>query len=456
MIAFSYSKQSYIVSISFNMEETTVLKPHLVQEQVLEMKLNFTLAQSIRILQLSSTELMAHVNQIAEENPLIEQVDEPYPFQRTQNVSEDFSIGEINQASEAMYDQLKNQIFLVNMQKELKPIVVYGIDSLDENGYLEIDLESWAEDCNTSIEMVEAALACIHALEPAGIGARTLTECICLQLKRKKHPMEWIELAEELLTHRLEWTAAKDIKAIADEYDVTESEVEELMEAIKSCHPKPGLLLSDEKPEYIIPEASIFKENGQWKISFHQWSDPEITVNEAYRNMDGFDAETKRFLQDKYREIDLLKQAIRYRVNTLEEVIKKIVDRQFAFFEKGVTSLVPLTLQQVADEIGIHVSTVSRAIRNKYVQTVQGVLPIKYFFPSGIKQETGPSISADAVKQHIRQLTETENKKKPLSDESIRQLLQQKYGIMIARRTIVKYRKQLGIPSSVQRKRKNK
>lgn len=172
--------------------------------------------------------------------------------------------------------------------------------------------------------------------------------------------------------------------------------------------------------------------------------------------MDGFDAETKRFLQDKYREIDLLKQAIRYRVNTLEEVIKKIVDRQFAFFEKGVTSLVPLTLQQVADEIGIHVSTVSRAIRNKYVQTVQGVLPIKYFFPSGIKQETGPSISADAVKQHIRQLTETENKKKPLSDESIRQLLQQKYGIMIARRTIVKYRKQLGIPSSVQRKRKNK
>lgn len=424
-----------------------MIKTGLIQQQVLQMKLNPALLQSINILQFSSMELVSFVKKLAEENPLIEHVDDYHDFHASAGA--DVSIGEINAATESMYDQLKNQLVILNIPEQLKPVVEFGIDSLNENGYLDIDLESWQAYCSTSIENVKSALTIIQSLDPAGIGARNLTECVMLQLRRSGHP----SFIEDLLTDHLEWIAAQDTQAIATNYQIRESLAEEIIAAIKQCHPKPGQLLSREVTEQIIPEAKIYKQDGTWKISFYQWSKPEITINDTYRNMNGFDKETKRYLQEKYREISLLKQAIAYRTGTLEKILTLLLQRQIHYLEEGPGHLKPVTMQEIADLLQVHVSTISRAVSNKYIETNRGMLPVKYFFPSGVPQKNGQTTTASSVKHLIQQIVEKENKQKALSDEAIKKYLFNHFGISIARRTIVKYRKQLQIPSSVERKK---
>ncbi|MFC3041336.1 RNA polymerase factor sigma-54 [Virgibacillus xinjiangensis] len=426
------------------------MKPRLVQEQRLEWKMNQSLLQSLQVLQFSSVELIDYIKELSKENPLIEEVDFDYDLSQYKAGHQgDFSVGEINQAEETMYDQLKGQLYTLDVRAELLPIIEFGIDSLNEDGYLGIDMEIWAENCGTTEEEVEEALAKIQQLEPAGIGARTLGECIVLQLKQRETHQPF---AEELLADHLVWVAEENKEAIAEHYGVRLEEAEKLLNEIKSCHPKPGHLLETKQPEYIIPEASIYKKDGSWKISFFKWNSPDIEVNDRYMEGTELDKEAAAYLKEKYRQIDWLKQAISYRTNTLEQIIRIIVERQYMYFEHGAYMLRPLTLREIAEEIGVHISTVSRALNNKYVQTGQGVLPLKFFLQSGVRQPDGKQTSAFAVKKMIQELIEHEDKTKPLSDEGIRQKLGGEFGISIARRTIMKYRKQLGIPSSVKRR----
>jgi len=407
--------------------------------------------QSIQVLQLSSTGLLAYIKELAKENPLIEEIDDHYDFAYVHSPSsEQFEIGEVNAASLTMYDRLKKQMFTLNIPEELNPVVEYGIYSINENGYLETDLESWAENCHTSIDMVALALNFIQSLEPAGIGARNLAECILLQLKQMGHQELFLK---DLLKSHMEWIAGQNSSDIADKYQLTEEQANEIIDHIKLCHPKPGQLLSEEKTEHVIPEASIFKENGLWKLSFYKWSAPTIKVDTTYKQtMDTLDKETFNYLQEKYKQIDCLNQAIRYRTSTLELVIKKIIEHQYKFFENGPHTLKMLTLQQLADELDLHVSTISRTISNKYVQTIYGVLPIKFFLQSGVKQENGQQTAAYVVKKLIAQIIDSEDKYKPLSDDAIRKKLKTEKRIEVARRTVMKYRKQLNIPSSIKRK----
>ncbi|MUK89181.1 RNA polymerase factor sigma-54 [Ornithinibacillus sp. L9] len=426
------------------------MRQKIVHEQILQQKMSKSLIQAIHLLQFSSVELLDYIQEISKDNPLIEEVNFDYELTRYKNVHSDpIPFEELNERKLSFYDQLKEQLYTLKLPAQLKPVVLFGIDSLDETGYLEIGMEEWSEKCDASIKQVEKALTFIQSLEPAGIGARTLSECILLQLKNMKSYQLHME---DLLENHLVWVAEEDVSAITEYYGITEEEALQTIHAIQACHPKPGQLLVEKEPEYIIPEASIKKENGEWKISFYKWSNPTIRVSESYKQLRDLGKEGEAYLKEKNNQIDWLHQVLSYRVNTIEQVIKKIVEKQAAFFERGYYMLQPLTLQELANELHVHVSTVSRAIRSKYVQTQYGIIPLKFFLQPGIKQQSGKPIAAFVVKKLIHELIEHEEKLKPLSDEAIRMRLRDEFGIQIARRTVMKYREQLGIPSSIKRK----
>lgn len=426
------------------------MRPRLVQEQTLEWKMNQSLLQAIHILQFDSVELIDYIKEVSKENPLIEEVNYDYDItQYRSSNSNSAAIGEINQAELTMYDHLKNQLYTLDMTEELKPIILFGIDSLDDDGYLAVDIDLWTQQCNTTGEMAEKALEMIQGLDPVGIGARSLSECIFLQLKQKDMNQPFIE---DLLKEHLDWIAEENTESIAAHYQTTEEVAAKIIKHIQSCHPKPGKLLETEKPEYIIPEASIYKEDGTWKVSFYKWNAPTIEINQAYVNLKDVEKEAATYLKEKYKQVDFLQQAIKYRSNTLELVVKNIVEKQYMYFEHGVFMLQPLTLREIASDLDIHISTVSRSINNKYVQTDQGVTPIKFFLQPGIKQTNGKQTASFVIKQLIYECIQYENKAKPLSDEQIKKKLDDEFGIKVARRTVMKYREQLSLPSSTKRK----
>ncbi|MFB4167898.1 RNA polymerase factor sigma-54 [Virgibacillus sp. JSM 102003] len=424
-----------------------MVQQKLKQEQTLQLKMNQSLLQSIHLLQFTGIEIIDYIKEISKENPLIEEVNYDYEITNYKNSNADQpSIGEINQATLSMYEQLKSQLYTLNVPSDLEPVVSYGIDSLDDDGYLDIDLSIWAENCNTTIEKVEQSLALIQSLDPTGIGARTLQECIQLQMDAS------YSFIGELLQEHLDWVAEENITGISDQYQLTKDKARDMLEDIKSCHPKPGKLLSQTSTEYIIPEANIYEEDGKWKISFYKWNSPAIEINESYANLMASEKDAKEYLKDKLKQVDWLKHAISFRSNTLEKVIRNIVDKQQMYFEHGSFMLQPLTLKDIATDLRLHISTVSRAISNKYVQTKHGVIPLNFFLQSGVKQASGQQTSSFVIKQLIFELLKHEDKQKPLSDQMIKNRLDEEFGISIARRTVMKYREQLGIASSTKRK----
>lgn len=424
------------------------MKPRLILSQSLQWKMNQSLVQSIHILQMTGSELIEHIKEAAEENPLIDEVVYDVDFSRFSSPAE--TAEEIHSSELTMYDQLKEQLYTLSVPQDMIPVIEFGIDSLDANGYLDIPLEEWADKCGRTIEETESALEKIQSLEPTGIGARNLQECLLLQLP---HLEAFHSHLKDLLLHHLELVAEEDIESISDMYEVSEEQVIEWLDSIKHCHPRPGQLLGSKRVEYIVPEAAIFKEAEEWKISFFNWAKPKIKVSSLYDKIPSFgDKEAGGYLKGKKKELDALNQAIFYRGNTLEKVIRKIVEKQFLFLEHGDSKLQPLTLRELAEELDLHVSTISRAINSKYVQTEMGILPLKYFLQNGLYKEGGTPTASTAVRQVIREMILQEDKTKPLSDEAIRRKLEEEHGIHIARRTVMKYRNQLKIPSSMKRK----
>src|SRR5699024_9583859 len=207
-----------------------------------------------------------------------------------------------------------------------------------------------------------------------------------------------------------------------------EDEAEEIVRQIQSCHPKPGQIISIKNTEYIIPEAYIYEEDGNWKISFYKWHSPTIKINESYRNLRVDEKQAADFLKEKSNQVSWLKQAIQFRGSTLEKVIEKIVEKQRMYFEHGAFMLQPLTLKEIAAELDMHISTVSRAITNKYVQTKTGIIPLKFFLQPGVKQKNGQQTASFVIKQLIAELIKNEDKQKPLSDQTIKNRLLEEFG----------------------------
>ncbi|WP_226036007.1 RNA polymerase factor sigma-54 [Aquibacillus saliphilus] len=429
------------------------MKQTLTQSQNLSWKMTQSLSQSIKLLQYNGLELLDYIKEIANENPLIEPIDTVFDYTikscSFSHVS-DGGIGSFKDRPPSLYDQMKLQLGEVKVSPELEPVLSYGIGSLDENGYLTIGLSEWAEACSTSEKVVGRALNVIQSLDPSGVGARGLRECLQLQLKRN-NPSN--EIPQTIVLEHLDWVADEALDLICEEYHLSSEEAMESIIAIRSCHPKPGQLLSNQNASYIVPDAQFYKVDGSWKIRIHKWNYPTIQVSKEYASIKTDDKKTSAYIQEKQQEVQWLQSTINYRKLKLESVLDLLLVEQRDFFEYGPLMLKPLKLRDLATKLDVHLSTVSRMFKNKYVQTPHGTVPFKLFLQSGISNSTGKESSIVYIKQLIKEIIDIEDKQKPISDEAVRKQLLNQYQIEIARRTVAKYRVELKIPTSKLRKR---
>jgi RNA polymerase sigma-54 factor len=374
-------------------------------------------------------------------------------------------------ATRDLYDHLRDQIALLRL--DLRQIVVAEeiIGNIDDSGFLTCELEAIVESLNAflqsedakaagfeeepplTIEEAEAVLGIIQGLDPAGIGARNLRECLLLQLRDQDMGDTLVydivdRHFDQLVNHR--WAE------ISKELGVSPQEVQAAADEISKLDPKPGLQYSAGEGNYIIADLVVEKVDSDYIVFHNDTALPRLRLSRSYREVardkGKFKGENKEFISNKLNNANWMLQAIEQRRQTMLKVMNFIVDRQRDFFEEGIEHLKPLTLREVAEVINMHESTVSRVTNQKYVQTPRGVFPLKFFFSSGLSTDSGEDVSARGIKARIQKLVGEEDTKKPLTDQTIVDILKRE-GINIARRTVAKYRDQLGILSARMRKR---
>jgi RNA polymerase sigma-54 factor len=417
------------------------------------------LSQAIALLQYSAQELAAFLEDKALENPLLKienvNVKPMNPLidrnRRKHQKSEKDWIEQIADKPFSLEEYLISQLNIKNLTAVQMKVIRHLIKNIDENGYFTGGLSEIALKLHVELDIIDDCLAIIQTLEPAGIGARNLQECLALQCYYK-NPNN--ELAQTILSTYFVPFAEKKWKPIAKELGVSMKDLQGVFDEIQQLNPKPGALLYQEPTTYIIPDAIIEQTNEGLTVRMFDESLPRIRFNEPYyQKFHKQNQQVSRFLQDKVQDYQWILKSIEQRKETLTKVVAKIVEKQPAFFQKGSQYLVPMTMKEIASELEIHESTVSRAVREKYVQTPIGTYPLKTFFTSTIQTSDDESTSSTLVKNEIGFLVAQENKEKPLSDQDMVELLKGKKGILVSRRTVAKYREQLGIPSSAKRKR---
>ncbi len=478
----------------------------------LKQKLNPSLFQQLKLLNLNYIDLLSSLNTIVEENPFIEiestgkeeeekkdenkeeegsteehpigdqdkieQSEEESAFDI--DVIEDFfeSIEDISFYSkrkekeenliekllpsrESAYDKIKFRIRL-ELDDSLSLIISdFIIDNLNEKGLLvlnESDIEKFIEEnkekgIDISFEDFERIREKIKAIEPYGIGSYNIKEVLITQaeLNNLRHK----ELIKKIINNNLEDLAKKDYDKLIKGYEISKEEIEEIIEEIKTLQPYPMESITEIRTEYIVPDAFIIQEDGELNVYINDDNLPRPQLSRYYKNIiaqykwkRGKDA---KFLKAKFEEAINFIKAYDYRNNSLYKVVKAIADIQKEFFYKGPEYLKPLKLRDIVEITELHETTISRIVSNKYVLTPSGLFSLKFFFSSSLKTKSGDFVSSSSIKEKIRKLIEKEDKKKPLSDSEIAEILE-KEGINIKRRTIAKYREAIGIPSSVKRK----
>ena len=368
-------------------------------------------------------------------------------------------------------DHLKDQISLLDLTPRQLLLADEFAGNINEDGYLTCSADEILEGINEVVARAaererfegelplytaaeaDAMLLIIQTLDPAGVGARDLRECLILQLRDLKHE-ETLEFRlvrdafDELIAHR--WSE------ISKKFGISAQDVQRAADAVAKLDPKPGLRYSNANDGYIVPDLVLEKIDGEYRVFVNDGNLPRLKLSKAYqdiaRDKKKFDGENKEFISSKLNSANWMIQAIEQRRQTMLKVMNYIVDRQRDFFEKGVQFLKPLTLREVAEVISMHESTVSRVTNEKFVQTPRGVLPLKYFFSSGLSTTGGEDVSARGIKDQIEKLVISEDPKNPLTDQSIVNILRDS-GVNIARRTVAKYRDQLGVLSARMRKR---
>lgn len=430
------------------------------------------LHQALQILQFSSIELAQYVNQILLENPLLEINDEekkeeeiawedyfreihkePYNMDSPE-VKEGFPLENIAVRNLNLQDYLLIQLGCLSLNALEQKIGHYLIGNINSAGYFTISVEQSAQDLQVPQEQVEKILQLIQNFEPAGVGARNLRECLLLQLKQKN--MQEKEL-EQLIENHLEDLGTGKTMKVAEAMHLPVLRVQELADLIKTLNPKPGASFDhEEKIGYIIPDIFVERVQGEYVILLNNYSVPRLMINQAYHHFfreDGaVDKKTRSFVENKLKQALWVIHSMEQRQKTLYRIAEVLLQKQREFFDKGIKYLRPLTLQQVAEEMEVHESTVSRATMHKYMQTAHGLFELKFFFPFGLKMNTGKSLSTESIKQLLQEIIENEDVTAPYSDQKLAELLQAQ-GVCIARRTVTKYRQELGILSTAQRRR---
>jgi RNA polymerase sigma-54 factor len=358
------------------------------------------------------------------------------------------------------HDYLMFQLHISSLGEDRMKIGALIIGGIDDDGYLRMKISEVAAMAGVSCAEAEKVLGVIQQFDPVGVGARTLEECLLIQLETLKatdSPSGRLELAEKLIKEHLDDVAQGGMVKISEALEVGVLEVQDACDLVRTLDPKPGRQFGGERgPAYIEPDASIERVGGEYVVTVHDVSAPRLSINPLYRKMlsqvDCQQDGAVDYVKSKLNSALWLIRSIEQRRQTLQKVIECIVKFQRDFLDRGVKHLRPLTLEDVAREIGVHESTVSRATQGKYVATPRGTFELKFFFTSGIPTVYGKGASSESVKKMIREIIEGEDPKKPFSDRVISEMLREQ-GIIISRRTVAKYREEERIAASTLRKR---
>lgn len=356
-------------------------------------------------------------------------------------------------AERTLADHLSEQMALAIPDPARRLIARYLIDLVDEAGYLSGDLAPVAEKLGASLQEVEAVLAILQTLEPAGVCARNLAECLSIQLRERDR----FDPAMQALLANLDLIAKRDFAALRRLCDVDDDDFADMLHELRTLNPKPGLAYGGGAVQPIVPDVLVRSApDGTWRIELNSDTLPKVLINQRYHaqisKARGSDKD-KAYIAECFQSATWLVRALDQRARTILKVASEIVRQQDGFFQYGIGHLRPLNLKMIADAIGMHESTVSRVTANKYMATQRGIFELKYFFTAAIAAaDGGEAHSAEAVRHRIRQLIDSENAQSVLSDDTIVERLREA-GVEIARRTVAKYREAMRIPSSVQRRR---
>src|SRR5215212_821372 len=468
------------------------LHTRLVQKLILTPSLQ----QAIKLLPMSTLELADLLNQEMVENPLLEEVpteelqpaeqqqqpeksaeqpaekgdswddadyeyffgdylDDGYRSRTPSEVKELPPIENTLSTASSLSDHLLWQLSLQTNDERLKEIGRAILGNLDDDGYLVASVEEIAAMGEWPVADVERALQHVQTFDPIGVAARDLQECLWLQIRHLG--LEGTP-TEKIVTEHLRLLQNHQVPEIARKRGMSIDDLKEHVEIIRNLDPKPGSRYNPSQSQYVIPDVYVVKVEDQYVAMLNEEGLPQLRISPTYRrlldkNVAGTaeNNETRAYVKDKFRSALWLIKSVDQRQKTIQKVANSIINFQREFLDHGIEYLRPLVLRDVANDIGMHESTVSRVVNNKYMHTPQGVFEMKYFFHSGISSSYGESVSSVTIKQRIRKIIENEDPRKPLSDSKIVSILQ-KEGLMLARRTIAKYREELKIPTSNQRK----
>ncbi|MFC3121318.1 RNA polymerase factor sigma-54 [Agaribacter flavus] len=370
------------------------------------------------------------------------------------NPDEDFVFQ--GETTDSIQDHLFWQVQMSHFTEVDKSIAIAIIDSIDESGYLTSSCEEIVESLDNEeveIEEVECVLKRIQLLDPIGSGARNVQECLLIQLKQFAQGTPWLEEAKDLIKEYAELLGSKDYRTLMRKTKLKEEQLKEVMRLLKTLNPRPGSAISTKEPEYIVPDVNVYKNKGIWMVELNNDALPALAVNETYAQIakTSKNQNDSQFIKSHLQEAKWFIKSLESRNETLLKVSHCIVSRQKEFFEKGPEKMIPMVLNDVAEMVDMHESTISRVTTQKYMHTPRGIFELKYFFSSHVATDSGENASSTAIRALIKKLIADEPPAKPLSDSKIAQLLADQ-GIKVARRTIAKYRESLNIPPSNQRK----
>ncbi|HAZ7285530.1 TPA: RNA polymerase factor sigma-54 [Escherichia coli] len=456
------------------------------------------LQQAIRLLQLSTLELQQELQQALESNPLLEQIDthEEIDTRETQDsetldtadaleqkempeelpldaswdtiytagtpsgTSGDYIDDELpvyqGETTQTLQDYLMWQVELTPFSDTDRAIATSIVDAVDDTGYLTVPLEDILEsmgDEEIDIDEVEAVLKRIQRFDPVGVAAKDLRDCLLIQLSQFDKTTPWLEEARLIISDHLDLLANHDFRTLMRVTRLKEDVLKEAVNLIQSLDPRPGQSIQIGEPEYVIPDVLVRKHNGHWTVELNSDSIPRLQINQHYASMcnnarnDG----DSQFIRSNLQDAKWLIKSLESRNDTLLRVSRCIVEQQQAFFEQGEEYMKPMVLADIAQAVEMHESTISRVTTQKYLHSPRGIFELKYFFSSHVNTEGGGEASSTAIRALVKKLIAAENPAKPLSDSKLTSLLSEQ-GIMVARRTVAKYRESLSIPPSNQRK----
>ena len=400
---------------------------------------------------------------LTDEIPVDSNWDDVYPQAPSGTASEnDYDVGTNDSADETLESHLLWQLNLTPMAPSDRVIAMAIIDEITDDGLLGTTLEEICEtlarshegsDAPPALEEIEEILQRVQQFDPIGVGARDLQECLLLQLEQLDETTPWLTEARNLVTTHLHVLGNKDFVTLVRQTHLSESQLSQVVALIRTLQPRPGAALFEETADYEVPDVLVRKDQGRWLVELNPETLPKVRINNTYASLiksvpTGPD---KDYLRDNLQEAKWFLKSLQTRHDTLLKVATKIVEVQQGFLEHGPMAMKPLILADIAEQVDLHESTISRVTNRKYLATPQGLFELKYFFSSHVGTSTGGEVSSTAIRALIRQVTADENPRKPLSDSKIAAILAEQ-NINVARRTVAKYRESLSIPPSNERK----